>query len=77
MMDEVKNVIELYIMAASVFLLAILLTVLPFSLTWKGKLIVFLNGTMLSLFTFLGIPMFSYWVIFPIIMLLTGLISFL
>jgi hypothetical protein len=51
-MDEVENVIELYIMAASVFLLAILLTILPFRLTWKGKTIVLLSGTALSLFTY-------------------------
>lgn len=72
-----ENVIELYIMAASIFLLALLLIVLPFRLTWKGKLIVFLHATMLSLFTFISIPMFSYWVVFPMIMLLTGLVSFL
>lgn len=51
-MDEVKNVIELYIMAASIFLLAILLIVLPFRLTWRGKTIVLLSGTALSLFTY-------------------------
>lgn len=69
--------IEIYIMTASIFLLAILLSVLPFRLTWRGKTIVLLSGTALSLFAFISIPMFSYWVILPIVILLTSLMSFL
>lgn len=77
MIGEVRNVVEIYIMATGILLLAILLIVLPFRLTWRGKTLVLLTGIALSLLTFISIPMFSYWVIFPTILLLAGLVSFL
>ena len=51
--------IEIYIMAASVFLLAILLTFLPLGLTRKGKAIVWVSGVGTSFLLYISISTVS------------------
>lgn len=69
--------IEIYSYGASVIILAILLIFLPFRLTWKGKITVYICTVIISGILFLGSSMFELWFLFPIIILLTALMSYI